>query len=247
LNIPRGQTGPLRGRVAELLRTEGFATRLSEWTQFPPRQVISPLLSFLYSTDEEVKWRAVTAVGIVVAEMADQDMEAARTIMRRLIWSLNDESGGIGWGAAEAMGEIMARHERLAEEFHRILISYIRDDGNRLEHDLLECGVLWGMGRLAQVRSNLIEDSVRYILPYLQSQNPTQRGLAAWTLGFLEAAVPLEALAHLLQDQNETIIFEQGSRHRYRISDLATRLLRGKTRGRAEAETRGHGEGETRR
>jgi len=225
LNIPRGQSGPLRGRVAELLRTEGFAARLSEWTQFPPRQVISPLLSFLYSTDEEVKWRAVTAVGLVVAEMADQDMEAARTIMRRLIWSLNDESGGIGWGAAEAMGEIMARHEQLAEEFHRILISYIRDDGNRLEHDLLECGVLWGLGRLAQVRADLLKDSVRHILPYLQSQNPTQRGLAVWTLGFIEVPLPLEPLAHLLQDQNETSIFEQESLHRYRISDLAARLL----------------------
>ena len=236
MNIPRGQSGPLRARVAELLRTEGFAACLSEWTQFPPRQVISPLLSFLYSTDEEVKWRAVTAVGIVVAEMADQDMEAARTIMRRLIWSLNDESGGIGWGAAEAMGEIMARNEQLAEEFHRILISYIRDDGNRLEHELLECGVLWGLGRLAQVRSDLLKDSVRHILPYLQSQNPTQRGLAAWTLGFIEVSLPLEPLAHLLQDQNETIIFEQGSLHRYRISDLATRLLRGETRGHGDRE-----------
>ena len=225
MNIPRGQFGPLRTRVAELLRTDDFAARLSEWTQFPPRQLINPLLSFLFSTDEKVKWRAVTAVGMVVAEMANRDMEAARTIMRRLMWSLNDESGGIGWGAPEAMGEIMARHRQLAEEYYCILVSYIRDDGNRLEHDLLECGVLWGLGRLAQVRPELLSDSIDHISLYLQSQNPRQRGLAAWTLGFLDAAFPPESLAHLLKDQTETIIYEQGTQHRYRVSELAARLL----------------------
>jgi len=56
-------------------------------------------------------------------------MESARVIMRRLMWSLNDESGGIGWGAPEAMGEIMARHEQLTKEYSAILGSYIREDG----------------------------------------------------------------------------------------------------------------------
>jgi hypothetical protein len=46
-------------------------------------------------------------MGEVMAHLADKDMESARVIMRRLMWSLNDESGGIGWGAPEAMGEIV--------------------------------------------------------------------------------------------------------------------------------------------
>jgi len=36
------------------------------------------------------------------------------------MWSLNDESGGIGWGAPEAMGAIMARHTGLADEYANI-------------------------------------------------------------------------------------------------------------------------------
>jgi hypothetical protein len=225
LSASERKFGALRTRVAEILRSDQFAERLLEWSQWPPRQVINPLLSFLFSTDEKLKWRAVTAIGTVVAEMANQDMEAARTILRRLIWSLNDESGGIGWGSAEAMGEIMARHEQLAEEYHRILISYICDDGNRLEHDLLESGVLWGLGRLAQVRPHLLTGSIDYIFPYLQSQDPVQRGLAAWVLGFLNAAFPSDTLAHLLNDQTETIIYDRGTLRRYRISELATRLV----------------------
>ena len=63
-------------------------------------------------------------MGQVVSNLADTDMESARVIMRRLIWNLNDESGGIGWGSPEAMGDIMACHERLAGEYHRLLVSY---------------------------------------------------------------------------------------------------------------------------
>ena len=55
-------------------------------------------------------------MGAVVAHLAEKDMESARVVMRRLMCSLNDESGGIGWGAPEAMGEIIASHEGLASE-----------------------------------------------------------------------------------------------------------------------------------
>ena len=58
--------------------------------------------------DELIRWRAVSAMGIVTAALADARMDAARVIMRRMMWQLNDESGGIGWGIPEAMGEIMA-------------------------------------------------------------------------------------------------------------------------------------------
>jgi hypothetical protein len=182
------------------------------------------LLAFLCSTDEAVKWRTVTAVGIVVAEMADRDLEAARNIMRRLIWSLNDESGGIGWGAPEAMGEIMARHPLLAEEYHCILLSYIRDDGNRLEHDLLECGVLWGLGSLARERPKLLEGSAPHVLPFLSSSNVTQRGLALRLLRNLKATVPAHTLDPLLRDQAEMTLYERGAVRRCRIAELAAGL-----------------------
>ena len=49
-------------------------------------------------------------MGAVVANLAEKDMESARVVMRRLMWSLNDESGDIGWSRPEAMGEIIASH-----------------------------------------------------------------------------------------------------------------------------------------
>ncbi len=73
-------------------------------------------------------------------------MEKARIVLRRIMWNLNDESGGIGWGSPEAMGEILGQSPELAREFNSILFSYLDPDGNYLEHEMLQRGVLWGIG-----------------------------------------------------------------------------------------------------
>jgi len=135
----------LKKEILELLSHKDFEKSLEKIRQLPARQAVNPLFSFFYNRDELVKWRAVAAMGAVVSNLADHDMESARVIMRRLIWNLNDESGGIGWGSPEAMGEIMAKHGRLAGEYHKILVSYIMPDGNYLEHEILQRGVLWGV------------------------------------------------------------------------------------------------------
>jgi hypothetical protein len=140
----------IKRHISDLLKSTDLEEILDQVGRLPPLKVINPLLSFLCSTNEEVKWKAVSAVGAVVARMGDTDLESARVIMRRLMWNLNDESGGMGWGAPEAMGEIMARHQRLAQEYAAFLISFVRPDGNFLEHELLQRGVLWALGRVTR-------------------------------------------------------------------------------------------------
>jgi hypothetical protein len=124
-------TGKISGRefkkkVLELVSSNDFEQDLVALCNLPARKVINPLFSFLLSTDSKIKWATVTAFGAVVSNLAEQDMESARVIMRRLMWQLNDESGGIGWGCPEAIGEIIACHEGLAREYARVPISYIR-------------------------------------------------------------------------------------------------------------------------
>ncbi|NTV33768.1 MAG: hypothetical protein HGA50_10810, partial [Deltaproteobacteria bacterium] len=98
----------LKKKLFELLSQGDLDKALVETGRLPPRQIINPLLSFIQSGNEKVKWGAVKATGQVVSRLAESDLEAARVIMRRLMWTLNDESGGIGWGSPEAMGEILA-------------------------------------------------------------------------------------------------------------------------------------------
>ena len=104
-------------------------------------------------------------MGVYVSGLAENDLEAARNWMRRFMWQLNEESGGIGWGVAEVMGEVMARHEGLAREFARILLSYLDENGNYLEFEPLQKGVLWGIGRLAQVRPEVLKScsAIHYV------------------------------------------------------------------------------------
>ncbi len=215
----------LRSRVGALLGAENFEDRLEVWTQWPPRKVINPLLSFIYSLDPLLKGRAVTAIGVVMHQMAGENMEQARDIMRRLMWNLNDESGCSGWGSGEAMGEIMARHGRLAEEFHRILGSYISHAGNHLGNDLLERGVLWGLARLAQKRPELVQRSVPDLVLYLESQDPHHRGLACWALSFLQSSSAIPALRGLLNDEEVIPIFHEGKVEHHKVAQLARMAL----------------------
>ena len=176
----------IRKLVRSLLESPDFEETLKR-IDIAPKKMINPLLCFLFETDEVIRWRAVRGVGITVSAIAETALESARTIMRRLIWSLNDESGGIGWGAPEAMGEIMAENGVLAREYYRILVSYIDVKGNLLENDELERGVMWGINRLAQKRPELLRQWTGPLQTQLKSPDPVKRGLALRTLLLLAA------------------------------------------------------------
>jgi len=215
----------LKKKIQKLLLQKNLESGLAEIGRMSARKAINPLFSFLCSLDELLKWRAVMAMGEVVDRLADADMESARVIMRRYIWQLNDESGGIGWGCPEAMGEIMARNENLAEEFGCILVSYIRPDGNFLEHETLQRGALWGVGRLAHARPRLLKDSADYLDPYMQAGDPYLRGLAAWASGALRSKNTEVLLNGLKEDNAKLSVFLDGQLITCSVGDLAEKAL----------------------
>ncbi len=197
----------MRGRISRqamrgiLSATDG-ETVSHELKRHSPKKIINALFSFLYSQDDTTKWRAVTLMGIFVADLAGEDLEAARDVMRRLMWNLNDESGGIGWGSAEAMGEILARHEGLRGEYGSILLSYADKDGNYLELPMLQRGLLWGIARLSEVSPQMVKDSKSRYLRYLVSEDPAVRGHAARILGLVGTAEDIRYLEPLIKDES---------------------------------------------
>lgn len=150
----------IKRRIHELLTLPDEGSALEAILSMDGRSVVGPLISFLQSTDPVLQPRAVRAMGKVVSAMADTHMESARIVMRRLMWSLNDESGGIGWGSPEAMGEIMAMNEALAGEYVHILLSYVDQQGNYLEYEPLRRGAVQGIRRLAQARPHLVPSTL---------------------------------------------------------------------------------------
>lgn len=220
--------------LRELLAGQNWRARLDELALVPARQLPGPLFSLLLDKDELVRWRAAEAFGRTIARMADgreagEGLEAARVVLRQCLWRLNEESGGLGWGIPEALGESLARHERLAKEFHRVLASYVRQEargeGNYLEHAVLRRGVFWGLGRLAQSFPDLVAGDAAALMAGLSDEDGANRGLAAWGLGLLGEQAARNALEGLADDASEVALFLDGELVRTTAGTLARQAL----------------------
>ncbi len=220
----------IKKEVLALLAAGNLEKSRRELEKYDEQGLVNPLFSALYRPEEILRWHAVTIFGEVLTRLAEKDMEAARIIMRRYLWSLNDESGGIGWGAPEAMAEAMFHHDRLNDEYLHMLISYMRQDGelehqdgNFLELPELQRGVLWGICRLAEKRAALLmeKEIVPDLLAYLPSGDATVRGLAAKALGLLGATDSVKALKTLLDDERSVRFYHDGEITVVIVSELA--------------------------
>ena len=156
-------------------------------------KVANGLIGLLTDSNETVKWRAVKALGQVTAQLFPEDPEGVRKVIRQLIWNLNDESGGIGWGMPEALGEILAVIPALRKEYTGLLVAYIAEEDCFLENEQLQKGVIWGLGRLKIIDEKVKVKILPFLLKALKNHDPLMQGITIWTLGELGAqeAVPL--------------------------------------------------------
>jgi hypothetical protein len=228
-------SGSLSGRtvkkaVFDILESENWEERLAEFDGYPPEKVIGPLFSALCNSDQLIRWHAITGFGRVMVTLTAQAPERARVVMRRFIWNLNDESGGIGWGAPEAMGEIMANEPTLSKEFHPVLIHYIFDrDGKPdsfLEHMPLRRGAFWGIGRLLQERPELGAKALPLLVRQLEREDdPEIIGLAIRALGFINDMNAKKAIAPFTDDTRHIDVYIDRTFQSTTIGELAQKAL----------------------
>lgn len=215
-------------RILALLASDDWEAGVAELTVLG-QQAVSPLFSALCSTSPLVRWHAITAFGAVVSAMAAATPEKARVVMRRFIWSLNDESGGIGWGAPEAMSEIVCQSPQMAAEYHNHVLSYIHEDHCRpdcyLEHAPLRRGAVWGVARMAQIRPDLAIKAESDLLCALADCDATIRGHAAWACGTLRLGAAQPQLEAMLEDLTPVDIYRDHVIVELTLSDLAKEAL----------------------
>jgi hypothetical protein len=91
---------------------------------------------------------------------------------------------------------------------------------------MLQRGLMWGIGRLAGARPELMrrKNTGRYLLPYLDSEYPEVRGRAVWALGQLGGKSPKE-IRKLLGDKAEVTVYEHPELKRYTIGQLAEKVV----------------------
>lgn len=158
--------------LLDILRADDWARRLGDVAAWPAKAACGALFSLILHQEQAVRMRAAEAFGVVLAEMAHSDMEGARVVMRGMLWRMNEESGGIGWGVPEAMACACARSPALAREYHAILLAYIHEHegvchGIFVDNPALRRGVLWGVWRLARARPELAAKAAPDLLAVL--------------------------------------------------------------------------------
>ncbi len=199
------------------------------------RRVLSLLLGLTYSPDETVAWRAVEGLGVAAAAVAEEDPEFVRGILRRLLWSLNDESGGIGWKSPQALGAVVAARLDLFREFVPLLVSLFA-----LE-ETFRPGTLWAVGQIALRDAALVQEAVPWVLACLEHPDPAVRGHACWCAGCLGLAEARPRLSALTEDPAEVPFFIQGVLQRRTVGALAREALARMEGGRSHLSEPGEG------
>jgi len=136
--------------------------------------------------------------------------------LRRLQWSLNDESGSIGWRAPQAMGAILAATPSTFAEFAPIIASMLD-----LDETHFYPGVLWAIGVIAEDHAARVQFALWQIRALLRDALPETRGMAAFCLGRLRDAASRDALAQLADDAAQLRVFEEDELQTRTVGELA--------------------------
>jgi hypothetical protein len=170
------------------------------WSTEQPR-ALQTLLSLAFDPDALTRWRAIEALGRIAAARAEHDLERIRVVLRHLFWSMNDESGNIGWYAPEAIGEILFNVPALTDEFGGMLPAFMREEP-------FERGTHWAMMRLAAVHPELFRDSIEKLTESIKDPDPLIRAAAGALLALLGAGRGDERLRDLLSDQAAVTLYD---------------------------------------
>jgi hypothetical protein len=149
-------------------------------------------LRLILNESDEIRWPAIEAAGGLMERWWQEGrQEKVRDYLRKLLWSLTDESGEIGWNAPQTVAEIAVRIPELLEPYGIVAIA------RALHEPLLVDGGLWAAGRLGSRAGRAIATFPDLALGAFDSDDPETLGLAAWAVGeagFAPAAPHLRSL-----------------------------------------------------
>ncbi len=187
------------------------------------RRVLSWLVTLTYEPDPLLSWRAIEAFGVAAAHIAEHDPEFVRVHLRRLLWLLSDESGGIGWRAPELLGDVLHRQPGQFPDFLPLLASLL--DMEPEDAIRFRAGWLWAIGRVAEVAPEAMAAALPWVAPCLDDADPQVRGLAVWCLGRLGRRDILAARPELLDENSPVTLYCAGELSSVCMGELARSAL----------------------
>jgi hypothetical protein len=191
------------------------------------RKVLSLLVRAAYDKETLVGWRAIKALGLSAQALVGTDYDFLRETVRKLLWSLSDESGGIGWAAPELLGEIVSADP---QRFNDIipLIAEVYD----IEEKVFRPGILYALGKIAEKSPDLVMPYKDFIRRALSGGGPLSRVFALDLLKTLKSRLGkedmdnlTEVIQSLLSDHSEAWVYKNDRFINVEIGEYARSFL----------------------
>ena len=184
--------------------------------------IIKWLISLSYDKQALISWRAIEAIGFISRTFSKGRMDILRETIRRLLWSMGEESGGIGWSAAEMLGEIVTGDPDAFNDIIPILWSY-------KDEEMFRAGIVWAMGRIAMTRPELVAFIMQDLPEMLEDRNPVVRGYTVLLMGLLPEALNAETgrqqISKLLGDIEPVTVYNEGELLSRSVGEIAHEVL----------------------
>src|SRR3990172_59646 len=156
------------------------------------KSVFRYLVSLSFDKTDLLAWRAIEAMGIFCKETAQNSPDDTMHMVRKLLWYLSEETGGIAWSAPEMLGEIVRLNPKLTCHIAPIV--------THLDEPPFRRGVVWATGRIGELYPEMVSQVIPEIIEETKNQDPVIRGFAARTLGLVKVKDALMALDNRSED-----------------------------------------------
>lgn len=194
----------IKAQVRDLLRKNDYE-RLVELCDID-RHFWKAVRFCLYDIDETIRWPAIEAAAKLMQHWwQSKQQEKVREFIRNLFWSMNEESGGIGWSSPQTIAETLVNIPEILDPYGSMMIAH------SIEEPPFMKGGLWGIGRLGKTISDAVDFFQDKILAAFQSDNVETLGLAAWALGEVGFKPALPFLGNLLERKEPVRIYVKGN------------------------------------
>lgn len=184
-------------------------------------RILNKLISFAMNKDDLICWRAIEAMGIAAGALGRDNLPAVRNTARRILWSAREESGGMGWSAAELLGEIVRSNPRGFDDMPSIIVSLHTED----EEGVFLRGGLWAVRRMAEAGVSGIEGADELVRLGLRREEPDIRGLAVLAAAVLDTPGSAELIGDLAGDERSLRYYRDGEFVEASVDEVAREAL----------------------
>jgi hypothetical protein len=198
------------------------------------RKIVSLLIRLSYDKDTLIGQRAIRAVGLIAREVVQDDPEFLRETCRKLLWSLSDESGGIGWSAPEMLGEIVSADPGGFADLIPVIAGLYET-----RELVFRPGVVYALLKIAESDPALVTPYQKIVIMSLVDEDPLVKALGLqliaslwnrarqhhdWSDEYQERI--RESVKRLMTDKGEAHVYKDSDFDNVQVGELAAEIIK---------------------